>query len=62
MEKQSTRELLSLFVWGKEPKNSEKISFILKERGVNTGRVIEEVDAIIKKHASKQSAVNNTNT
>jgi hypothetical protein len=49
--KQSTSQLLSIFVWGKVPENIDEITETLNNRNVDLNSVTKEVDAIIKKHS-----------
>lgn len=49
--KQSTRQLLTLYVWGNEPANVSEIMDILGNRGIDIIKVNDEVDSVIKKHS-----------
>ena len=47
-----TRELIAAWSWGIQPPNMAHIEAELKKRGVDTGALADDIDAVLDKHAA----------
>lgn len=52
--KESTIQLLSLFIWGCEPSNILEVERELEDRGIDLDSIRKEVDEIIKRRGKHE--------